>query len=60
MFGDQSGSSYRDIESDNLESRNKSINTECLLMPQQKIIKNWRVLHGNLVATDNSLDIKCI
>ena len=60
MFGDQLGSSYRDIESHNLESSNKSINTECLLMPQQKIIENWRVLHGNLVATDNSLDIECI
>ena len=60
MFGDQSGTSYRDIESNNLESRNKSSISECLLMPKQKIIKTWRVLHGNLVVTDNSLDIECI
>ena len=60
MFGEQPGETYRDIESPNMEARNKTLHTECLVMPQQTAQDSWKVLNGDVLTTDETLDIECV
>ena len=58
MMGDRLGSSSRVLETFNLETRGKTLNTECLVSEDTEL--SWRnVVENNLDLSDD-ISVECL